>query len=216
MPIALQGNRIDPRPPIPNPTEIAPGLAPPMTGPLTPEHIRQLNDGRKRAKKIRRAAGVAAASGWTMAFFAACTFVSAAFGDLVSLILAILLSAIAFNELRGGTMVRRMDARGAGRLAVNQLALGVVIVAYAVWSLYSTLHDPALKQLTGQTGDAQTDAMLTRLSMAVTWGLYGGLAIVGIIAPGLTAWYYASRGALIRRFINETPAWVVEAMRATG
>ena len=189
--------------------------AAPTPGPLSPEHIRELTEGRRRAKKIRRAAGVAAASGWTMAFFAACTFVSAAFGDIVSLILAILLSAITYNELKGGRLLHRLEPRGARRLELNQIALGALIVVYAVWSLYSTLHDPALAQLAGSTGDAQTDAMLGRLSMTVTWGLYGSLAIIGIIVPGLTAWYYASRAPLIRRFITQTPPWVVQAMKAT-
>ena len=137
-------------------------------------------------------------------------------GDMVSIILAAALGALAYNELKGGSMLKSMDPLGARRLCVNQLILGAVIVAYSVWSLYSTLHDPKLASLSGGSGDPQVDATIKQLGMALTWGLYGSLAVFGVIGPGLTAWYYSSRGPVVRKFIRETPSWVVEAMRASG
>lgn len=185
-------------------------------GPLSPAHIAQLNEARARSRKVRRAAAVAAVSGWTLAFFAGITLLFAVFGDLVSLILGVALAVCATCELRGGAALRRLDPRAAKRLAVNQLVLGVIIVAYSGWSLNSALHDPKLASLSGGSGDPQIDQTIQQITMAATWGLYGTLAIFGVLGPGLTAWYYASRGAVVRRFISQTPAWVVETMRATG
>src|SRR5437868_10327370 len=94
-------------------------------GPLSPEHIQALADGRLRAKKLRRAASVATMSGWTMAFFAFCTLVCVLFGDFVSLVMGVGLGVVAYNELRGGAMLRRFDLRGPKLLGYNQFGLGV-------------------------------------------------------------------------------------------
>ena len=40
-----------------------------QSNPLSPEHLQQLSDAKRRAKKVRRAASVAALSGWSMLVF---------------------------------------------------------------------------------------------------------------------------------------------------
>ncbi len=185
-------------------------------GPLSPEHMRALGDARMRAKKVRRAAGVAAFSGWTMAIFAGITFLGVLFGDMTSLVVAASLVAVACNELRGGAMVRRFEPRGARVLGYNQFFLGAIIVGYAGWSILAVLRDPMLKAAGGSTGDPKIDQMVSELTTLVTYGLYGGMALVGIVAPALTAWYYFSRERLIRAMTEQTPAWVIETLRAAG
>ena len=184
--------------------------------PLSPEQLRALADGRRRAAKVRRAATVAAVSGWSMAVFAGLTLLGVLFGSLISLVLTLSLAALAWNELRGGAMLKRFDPRGGKRLAMNQVALGVLIVAYAAWSLASALRTPALAALGGTTGDPQMDAMVADLTRTVAYGLYGAMAAAGIVIPGLTAWYYATRARVVRDLLSTTPAWVLEALRAAG
>mgnify|MGYP001170128223 CR=1 FL=1 len=182
-------------------------------GPLSAEHLNQISDARKRAKKILRAAGVAWLSGWSMAVFAVLTLAFAFLSDWSAWAVGIGLGACAANELRGGTMLRRMDSRGASVLGWNQLILAVLIVAYALWSLYSAINNPAMATLMQGTGDPQIDAMAKELTTVVTWALYGTMAVVGLVVPGLTAIYYFTRGPLVTTFRRETPGWILELIR---
>lgn len=192
-------------------------------GPLSSEHIAEIRRATARSKKIRRCASVAAFSGATMAFFAVTTLMIGLFGDWLSLACGVALGVIAYNEVRGSNGLKRFDP-GAGRLlAVNQIGLGVLICGYSAFSLVMAIRNPAIKsamaQVGGSTGDPNMDAAFASVAgladMAV-YGLYGTLFIVGIVAPGLTALYYHSRGRMVREFVASTPPWVIDAMRATG
>lgn len=184
--------------------------------PLTPEQIRAVTDGRQRAAKVRRAATVAAISGWSMAAFAPLTLLGVLFGSTVALVLALALRVLAWNELAGGAMLRRFDPRGPRRLGFNQIALGALIVAYSAWSLAKALNNPTLASVGGSTGDPEMDAMIAGLSEMVAWGVYTTMAGAGVLIPGLTAWYYFSRGRLVRDLLARTPDWVVATLRAAS
>ena len=184
-------------------------------GPLSADHLNALADARLRSKKVRRAAGVATVGGWTMGLFAAITFVGGLFGDWIALALGIGLGVVAVNELRGAAKLRRFEVDGTRLLGWNQIGLGAMLVAYAAWSLWSALSHPMLEQV-GATGDADMDAMIGRISTMASWGLYGGVAVIGVVGPGLTAWYYFTRAKVVRKMVEGTPAWVIAAMRATN
>ncbi len=192
-----------------------PGMGSGSRGPLSADHLREVEAARARAKKIRRAAGVAALSGWTLAIFALVSLFGVAFGDWTSVVAAGALGVLAFVELRGGKLVRAFDERGARQLGFNQIALGGLIVAYSAWSLYQAARSSPLTSM-GSTGDPAMDANIEQLSKGIAYGLYVILGATGVIVPGLTAWYYFSRQKLIRRFVAETPAWVVDTLRAAG
>ncbi len=187
-------------------------------GAISPEQVGALVDGQKRARKVRRAAVVAGVSGWSMLVFAAVSVLAGCFGDAASLVAGMVLGAVAVNELRGGAMVRRLEARGTRVLAWNQALLGVLIVGYAAWSLVAARSSPALAALGsgGGTGDPEVDAMVAQVARMAAYGVYGSLMIVGVIVPGLTAWYYASRRKHIVAMVRTTPGWVVEAVRAAA
>jgi len=182
-------------------------------GPLSAEHLNQISDARKRAKKILRAAGMAAFSGWSMAIFAALTLAFAFMSDWSAWAIGIGLAACAATELRGCALLRKMEPRGALVLGWNQVFLAVLITAYALWSLYSTSKNPALGAMVRGTGDPQIDAMAKELTTVVTWALYGTMAVVGLVVPGLTAIYYFTRAPLVTKFRRETPEWVMEVIR---
>lgn len=183
---------------------------------LTPEQIRAIADGRQRAAKVRRAATIAAISGWSLIVFAAFSALGVIFGSVAALVVALALGVLGWNELRGGAMLRRLDPRGPRTLAANQLALGTLIVAYSAWSLAKALNNPTLASVGGSTGDPEMDAMIAGISEMVAWGVYGTMAAVGVIIPGLTAWYYASRAKPVRDLLARTPEWVVDTLRAAA
>lgn len=151
-----------------------------------------------------------------MAVFAFITLAGSIFGDMVALVLGVALGLLAFNELRGSAMLRNLQPSGARRLGYNQLALGLLLVGYAAYSLASAMFHPLLASSVAATGDAELDAMLARISATAAYALYGGLALAGIVAPGLTAWYYFSRERHVRQALLQTPEWAVQALRAAG
>jgi len=187
----------------------APAASP---APLSPAQLQDLSDARRRAAKIRRAGAVAAFDGWTMAFFALVTLLGGLVSfSLVGLILGAGLGAIAYNELRARALLLGFNSRAPRILALNQIALGILIMAYAVVSLYQGLAAPISAQL--QSGDPETDAMIGSLSRTIIVALYASLAVFAIVGPGLTAWYYLSRAKHLDRFIKDTPPWVVQVLR---
>ncbi|HWB19611.1 MAG TPA: hypothetical protein VG711_04865 [Phycisphaerales bacterium] len=188
----------------------------PNPGPIAPEHIAAINAAKLRSKKIRRAANVALFSGSTLAFFAVCTFLGVLFGDVVSLILGIALAVSAACELYGGSLLRRFNPVGAQWLGWNQIALAIMICVYAAWSLYASLHSPALAGLDGSTGDAHLDNLASQIKFIASWGVYGSLAFFGLLGPGLTAWYYFSRAKYVRELLAGTPDWVIQTLNAAA
>lgn len=152
-----------------------------------------------------------------MLFFAVLTLLGGLLGDVASLVMGFALAALSVNELIGAAQIRALNLAGARRLGFNQLTLGLVIIAYAAWSLWSGLQSSTRSELSDQlASDPQMQAMVGQVSIVVTWGLYGSMAAFGLIVPGLTAMYYFSRARAIRVVLSSTPAWVVELMRRTG
>lgn len=182
--------------------------------PLSPEHLRLLAQVRDRMRKPRRAVMVATISGWSLVAFAMLSLPFAALGDWTALMVGAALAALGINELLGGAMIRRLDPRGAWRLGLNQLALGGLIVSYSGWQLFASLKQPALASVGGSYSNPDVDAMVKELTVTVSYALYGGMAVLGLLVPGLTAWYYFSRRGMIERVLAESPAWAIEAMRA--
>lgn len=185
------------------------------TNPLSPEHLQALTDARIRSKKIRRAAGVATLSGWSLAIFAAFSAAFALTGDWLSIVTAIGLGVCAFNELRGSSMLKHFNPRGPTLLCFNQLGLTVFIIAYSAISLYQSTRPSALKALNA-SGSPEVDQMMSSIVTPLTYGLYGGLAIIGGGTTLLTAWYYFTRKRLIKVMLSQTPDWIIQTLRAAG
>lgn len=201
-------------PPSPSPSPAAAAAAAP--GPLSPAHLHELEAGRRRMKKVRRAASVAVLSGWTLAIFGAMTLLGVVFGSLTSLVLGGLLIGLGVNEIRGGNEIRRLHLRGPRRLGWNQIALAVVIGVYAGWKLLVVATGDPLEAYGGSTGDADMDEMLTGLTTSISYALYGGVLVVGTLVPILTARYYFSRARHIRAMVDATPDWVVQTLRTAA
>ncbi len=203
---------------------IGPATAP--TGPLTAEHLHQLAAADLRAKKLRKAGGVAMFNGIAIATFSGfsllCGLVELALDgfdisklDWLTFVMGIGLGLIAWNEFRGRQRLRQFDPRGPRVLGWNQIALLGLIVAYAAWMMGVALlgpnpyaeiirQEPLAADMLGGIGD-----LYTKMSIAV----YGGLILGTLLFQGLNALYYFTRAGLLRSYLAETPAWVVELQR---
>lgn len=180
--------------------------------PLSADHLRALAAARVRMKKISRAVGVARFGGWTLGSFAVLTLGFGLPDDFVSIGLGAALCLVAFNELRGGAMLKQLDPAGARLLGYNQLALGTLTVAYAALQLWKSLHGSSITHAIGSTGDPDTDALISRMTTSITFAVYGTLAVAGALVPGFTAWYYFSRGPLVREMRRTTPEWILRVL----
>jgi hypothetical protein len=159
-------------------------------------------------RRIRRARFVAATNGGLLA---AGAFVSLllALGDPWSAVPGLVLAVFAFFEFQGRAALARLDPSAPRRLAINQIALGIVLGLYFAWRTIDTSRRPPTIPAEFQSlGDPELDRAFAeswRTMLPIMIGAYATVAIGSLIACGLNAWYYASR----RR-------WVLEARNATA
>jgi len=206
---------------------VAPPPAAASAGPLTAEHMQQLAAADIRAGKLRKAAGVAKFNGYTIAVFSVFSLMWG-LGELaidgfnlgkldwVSFIIGAGLGVLAWNELRGRKLLTRFDPRATRLLGLNQVALLGLIVAYAAWMLYQTATGQTeLDQAIRQHGLGASDIAVSVIALAklLTELVYESLIGLTIIFQGLNAVYYFTRAKLLRSYVAETPAWVIELQR---
>ncbi len=194
-----------------------PTAPPRQDGAISPEQLHAIAIARRRGRKISRAAGVAAFSGWTLAFFGAVSLLSGLF-SLPAFLLGLGLCAVAFVELRGAKGLRAIDLAAPRRLALNQLGLVVVVTAYAGWNIVQALVGPGPYDVHLAAGGpiAETLAPIDRLTRLLTVSFYAALIGGSVIAQGCASVYYFSRRGHMRAYLQSTPKWVVETLRTAS
>ena len=182
---------------------------------LSAEHLRELAAAQVRGRKVGRAVAVANFDGWSVATFAFLTFLLGITSP-ASILLGGLMGVVAFVELRAARSLKRLQPEAARTLGLNQIALGSLLAAYAVWKIY--------RELTG-AGDyaeiAATDAQLAEMLKPVesltrlfTLAVYGGLVAFAALAQGGMALYYFTREKHVRAYVTQTPPWVITVQQA--
>lgn len=182
--------------------------------PLNPQQRISIADAGRRSKRIRGAARVAAASGWTLAIFALLSLVFGIF-SLPSLIVGLGLAMVAYNELRGRDRLLEFDSTAAHFLGWNQIGLMSLLIVYSVWGLYSGLTSPppyaeelrAMPEL--QTSLGQVEDLYRFATMAV----YVGLIVFAVIFQGGHAVYYFSRQKVVEQYCRQTAPWIIDIQR---
>lgn len=207
----------NPAAPRPAPLRLAPEPTPRAPSPtLTEAQLAELERAHRHARPMRRGARVASMSGWTSLALGALA-APFALGDLGALALSLALIACGYNELCARRSLIRLDASAPARLALNQLALGAIIVAYAVFNLFRLGPIPTTAlEVDGliQPGGAVNQEAIDALSRFASGALYLGLIVGTLLVQGSTAVYYITRRPPLRRFLATTPTWVVQTMRA--
>lgn len=191
---------------------------PTSDGPLAPEHHRELALAGQRAKKIRRAAGVAALNGWITAVLAFCSAPFALFG-MTGALVTLGLSAVAYNEFRGRKRLLQFDPSGASVLGWNQVGLLAMIVLYCLWMIYAGLNGMnslsselrAQPELAHALGSIDVEQLYKSLVLAI----YGIVLALSVVFQGLNAFYYFTRRGHVEAYLRETPQWVLDLQRAT-
>ena len=191
----------------------APSSAP-EPSPLSEDHLRQLAAASVALRSIQRVVSIARFDGWTVAVFAAFT---ALFGltQPATLLIALVMAAIAVVEIRGADKLQRLDLSAPRTLAINQLALGSLLILYALAKLYGELTGPGVYDAIAAT-DPQLSQMLQpvqKLTHTIALAAYCALILVAIAAQGGLALFYFSRQKLLTTYLHQTPAWITSLHR---
>lgn len=194
-----------------------PDEAPPT--PLSDQHYQAVREAKARRKKIDVAIGVATFNGWSLGLFASLSGLMLIFSfSFIGLVISAGLGAVAFYEFKGRAMLRQLDVRGTHLLGYNQLALGVLIIGYCLWSLAAVMfgpseyaeviaQNPELEQMLGSTDD------LFRFGAMI---VYGMAIVLTIPYQALMGWFYFSRAKYVTLYVDQTPQWVTQMQRAAA
>jgi hypothetical protein len=182
---------------------------------LSPEQLRELEEARRRGAALRRAVNIARLNGWSIAIFAGLTLLGA-FLSWWGLILGVGMAVVAYIEFKGAARIRRLDPSAARMLALNQLFLGALLLSYAVYSLWNAVHGNGeiAKELSQYPELQSMGGDFASLERLMGYLIYGTLAAVAVFVQGGTALYYRSRRRHIEAYVQQTPAWIQQALRA--
>lgn len=184
---------------------------------LSLEHLQAIALARQQARKITRAATIAAFSGWTMACFAFLTILSGLFSlpELPELFLGLGLAAVAYAELRGSKKLRAFDLAAPRWLGFNQMTLGGLLLLYGGWGLFQALVAPSPYEsyLAGGGQVAELLEPIDRLNRIVMVAFYATVLCVGVTAPACGSVYYFTRRRHMVSYLANTPKWIVETLR---
>ncbi len=186
-------------------------------GPLTAAQIKAISHARHQGRKITRAAGVAAFSGWTMAFFSFITLLTGLF-SVVSLLLGVGLAAVAYFELRGSKRLRGLDDTAPLQLGFNQVALAGLVILYCSWGMLHALFGPSPYDSYIAAGGetAKMIEPIDQMNRAFVSAFYAMLLCISVIAQGCTALYYFTRRRHMIAYLKNTPDSVIEMLRVVA
>jgi len=182
--------------------------------PLTPDQLAQLTAARLAGRKIRRAVSVATFDGWTIAIFAALTFLCG-LSSPATILLGLGMAVVSYVELTNAAKLRRVDPSAPRRLAFNQLALASMLILYALWSLHTQSDNKELQSLiASEPAAAEMLKSLQPLVQRITVAIYASLIAVAILAQGGTALFYYTRTKHIQAYLAQTPPWILQLQKA--
>jgi hypothetical protein len=196
--------------------------------PFTAEQLEQIAVARKRAVKVRRAAGVARFDAWTTAVFAGFTLMyvaaSVLFGGLewVALLIGIGMATVSYVAFSNAAQLRRFDLNAPRRLALNQVCFAAMIIVYCLWRMWHAASAPGLAGQSGQALDPQVAELLRstygqdpdELSRTLSLLIYSVVIFGSVLSQGGAALYYSTRRRYVKAFRDNTPSWVIELLAA--
>lgn len=178
--------------------------APPQ---FSPEHLQQIEETRAKISKIKKACLLANIDGGCILVFGVLSSVCG-FSDFVGFIVGILLIAIGALELKFASDLKRLEKNAAIRLAINQCALSLFIILYAIRQMTAPLPSSVQSQLSG-LGAKDIENMLQNVSRL----FYTVLIFIALFLWGGQAYYYYTREKIARAIASETPPWILQLIR---
>jgi len=185
-------------------------------GPTPPpgaEHLHLIAAAARDLRRVRRCERIAGSSG-TLTLATGLLGLPFTLGSGIGMALCIALIVLGWREMALRSGLRELDPLACGRLARNQIALGVALAAYAGVHLargpgkIAALNSGELAQMPELAAAAEGVARLAH------YGIYAGLVLGAIMVQGIQALYYAGVGRALRRAYARHPVWVLRIHRA--
>jgi hypothetical protein len=190
---------------------------PPVAGGLTQVQLAELARARIVGRKVGRATAVATVDGWTTGIFGGLSIILS-FGSVPGILLGAGMAMIAWFQLRSAQALKQLDLEAPKRLARHQLVLGLLLFAYAAFSLWQGLTNPSLLSEATKS-DPQVAEILSSYGMddlarTVYTAVYGSMMVIAVIGTGLAALYYSTRQKHVKAYHEATPQWILDLQRA--
>jgi hypothetical protein len=174
--------------------------------PLAPEQKQRLAAATVERDRLLRPARLARMNGWSLGIFGGLSILIGLVTGGGGILVGAALVALAWNEMRGVALLRRLDPEGARILGWNQIAVGGVVAVYCAAAIVRSRMAPnasmqELEELAGISGDLMSE---------LTTVFYGSVAIVVGIVQGLLARYHFRAGPRLAAFRRATPGWIID------
>lgn len=182
-------------------------------GPLSGADFAAVEAAKKSGKRIWRAVRVATFDAWTAAVIGGSALAFGIF-DRTSAIVGGAILTVAIIEFKGAAKLRRLDPAGPVICGANQLLLLAVIAAYCVWNLL-TPSTSVTQAIGNPMGDPVLESA-ANLTSTLLQAFYVLVLCGSVLMQGLMALYYFTRAGVIRKYVRETPPWVIELQRRSA
>jgi len=135
--------------------------------------------------------------------------------DILGLIMGGALAALAWNELRGRSLLSRIQLRACGVLGWNQLALMAIVLVYSTWMIGQAIWGPSPydEAIAQEKMLARSLGSINALHKIISVAIYGGLIVATLVFQGLNSAYYFTRRKHVEAYISQTPDWVLQLQR---
>lgn len=196
--------------------------------PLSSEQVEQICAAKNQVKGFISAVNLASFNFWCFAIGAAVSLLAALFFPS-GLIAVACLALLAYNERRGGRLVRNFESKGALLLFYNQLGCLFLITVYCFWQIAACCLNPTpfdgsadssliISQLLSGAGvSRESDPdMMKELYRTVVVSFYLAIVVLSALFQGLCAWSYYRKYKLLEDFLRQTPTWVLTVLKATS
>jgi hypothetical protein len=182
---------------------------------LTEANLRELAASKLALSRINRAVTVARFDGWTIALFAGLSLLCG-FSSPVGVILSLALGGIAAVELYSAIALKKLDPESTRRLGINQLVLCGILILYFLWCIHETSTGQGIftQAIQSDPSIAQSLGSDQSLINGISELFYELLIVVSLLAQGGMALYYFSRRKHVEAFLRETPAWIIDTLKA--
>lgn len=187
---------------------------PSHTSPLGPADLAVIAHAARDLRPARRAERIAGTSGLLTALAGLASF-PFVLGSGVGMALSIALVVIGCREWSLRAELRSLEPLASGRLARNQIALGVALIGYAVVQLTRAPVLPDSLAAGGQLDQTPEMAgVIEGIARMAHYGLYAGLIVGAFLVQGSQAIYYARVGRTMRRAYARHPIWIMRTHAA--
>ncbi|HAI11576.1 MAG TPA: hypothetical protein DCM28_07715 [Phycisphaerales bacterium] len=175
----------------------------------------QIRDAQLRRKRINRVVGTARFNGWSEGIFASLSVIIALIDPtFISVFAAAALIIIAYTEFHGRAVVKSLDPKGMTILACNQLVFGSLIIVYAISQLIlnSQGNNPHLAEL---ASISELGEQIAELEQIIVQMVYWSLIVGTILFQGGMALFFFRSKKHLKTYIQDTPQWVIDVLKAT-